>query len=171
MTRFFFAVLLLALPLLPLPAGAAEPPAAAAGDTATVLHLSEQAQRMVARDRLHAMLRVEATDSDAARLQAAIDQRMAAAVARAKGVPGVTVFTSGYSVYQEQPKDKPPQWHGTASLSLTAAQADPLLALVGKLQQTGLLMSSLAYELSPEAARSAEDELTGEALARLRQRA
>jgi uncharacterized protein YggE len=58
-----------------------------------------------------------------------------------------------------------------ASLTLTAGKAEPLLALVGTLQQSGLLLSSLDYELTPEAARMAEDDLTSEALARLRRRA
>lgn len=151
-----------------LPALAAEAP----GDTATVLHLSERAERPVVRDQLRAVLRVEASDSDAARLQAEIDRRMAAAVARAKSVAGVSLFTSGYAVSQQQGKDQPPQWHGSAGLTLTEREpAAPLLALLGELQQSGLLMSSLAYELTPEGTRQAEDELTAEALERLRQRA
>ncbi len=165
------AAIAFALALMPLPAAAAEPQSAPSGDATTMLHLSEQAERMVARDRLGAVLRVEGSDADAARLQADINRRMAAAVARAKGVPGVTVSTGGYSVYQEHPKQGPAQWHGSASLTLAAQEAAPLLALVGTLQQNGLALSSLAYELSPEAARAVEDELTAEALARLRQRA
>ncbi len=157
------AILLLLAP----PASSAEAPGAAA----TLLHLSEAAERPVARDQLRAVLRVEAGDGDAARLEARINRRMAAALARAKGVAGITVFTSGYAVAQQHAKDQSPQWHGSAGLILTARDAPALLALAGELQQSGLLMSSLAYELTPEAARSAEDALTSEALARLRQRA
>lgn len=149
------------------PALAAEPP----GDAGTLLHLSEQAARPVVRDELRAVLRVEATDSDAARLQAEINRRMDDAVARAKRVAGVTVFTTGYAAYQQPQKDRPPQWHGSAGLTLTAHDAAALLTLVGELQQNGLLMSNLGYELTPEAARSVEEALTAEALTRLRQRA
>ncbi|MGO8920530.1 MAG: SIMPL domain-containing protein [Stellaceae bacterium] len=159
-----FAAALLSLCV---PALAAEAP----GDGATLLHLSEEAQRPVARDQLRAVLRVEGSDSDAARLQAEIDRRMAAAVARAKSVAGVSLFTAGDAVYEQHAKDQPAQWHGSAGLSLTARDAAPLLSLVGELQQSGLLMSALAYELTPEAARKAEDALTAEALDRLRQRA
>jgi predicted secreted protein len=149
------------------PALAADPP----GEAATLLHLSEQAERAVARDELRAVLRVEATDSDAARLQAGINRRMDEAVARAKRVAGVSVFTSGYAAYQRPAKDQPPQWHGSAGLTLTAHDAPALLQLAGELQQSGLLMSSLGYELKPDAARGAEEALTAEALGRLRQRA
>jgi predicted secreted protein len=145
--------------------------AAAPSASGTVLHLSERAERPVVRDELSAVLRVEASDSDAARLEADINRRMAAAVARAKGVAGVKLFTSGYSVYQQQQKDQPPQWHGSAGLTLTGRNASALLKLAGELQQSGLLMSSLAYEVTPEAARGVEDELTSEALFRLRTRA
>jgi len=158
------AVLLMSLSV---PALAAEAPA----DGGTVLHLREEAQRPVARDQLRAVLRVEGSDSDAARLQAEIDRRLAAAVARAKSVAGVSLFTAGYAVYEQHAKDQPPQWHGSAGLTLTAQDSAPLLALLGELQQSGLLMSALAYELTPEAARRVEDELTAEALDRLRQRA
>jgi predicted secreted protein len=145
--------------------------AAAPTDSQTLLHLSERAERPVVRDELRAVLRVDASDSDAARLEAEINRRMAEAVARAKGVAGIKIFTSGYSVYQQQLKDQPAQWHGTASLTLTARDASTLLKLAGELQQSGLLMSSLAFEVTPEAARGVEDELTSEALLRLRARA
>ncbi|HZB91436.1 MAG TPA: SIMPL domain-containing protein [Stellaceae bacterium] len=159
------------LALLPLAAPAADAPAPNAAGAVTLLHLSDTATRQVVRDRLHAVLRVEAADADPAKLQAEINRRLAAAVARAKGVAGVSLFTGGYQVFAERPRSAPVRWHGAASLSLTAAEAPPLLALVGQLQQSDLVVSSLAYELSPEATRSAEDALTTEALARLRQRA
>jgi uncharacterized protein len=168
MTRLAAAAAILALASLSLPAAAAEAPATA---DVTVLHLSAQADRMVPRDRLRAVLRVEGADADPARLQAEVNRRMAEAVTRAKSVAGVTLATSGYSVFEEMAKDQPPRWHGAAGLTLSAQDAAPLLALVGELQQSGLALSALDYELSPEAARKAEDALTAEALTRLRQRA
>lgn len=162
------AVLLALVPRATLATDAPAPTAAGGG---TMLHLSATAERQVVRDRLHAVLRVEAVDADPAKLQAEINRRLAAAVARAKGVPGVSLFTGGYQVFAERSAGAPARWHGVASLSLSAAEAPPLLTLIGQLQQNGLAVSSLAYELSPEATRSAEDALTAEALARLRQRA
>ncbi len=168
MTRLAAVAAILAFACLSLPAAAADMPAA---EGVTVLHLSAEADRMVPRDRLRAVLRVEGANADPARLQADINRRMAAAVARAKTVAGVTLATSGYSVFEEMVKDQPPRWHGTAGLTLTARDAAPLLALIGELQQSGLALSALDYELSPEAAREAEDVLTAEALRRLRERA
>jgi predicted secreted protein len=46
-----------------------------------------------------------------------------------------------------------------------------VLALAGELQQGGLAMSGMNFDLLPETARAAEDELTAEALKRLRERA
>ena len=166
MPRLLFALLL----CLPAPlAGAAEPERPP--ETGTVLHLAEQAERQVPRDRLHAVLRVEVVESDAAKLQAEINRRMTAALARAKGVAEVSVATGGYSLQQEQLPNQPRRWRGVASLSLTARDPAPLLDLVGALQQEGLVVSSLAYELTPEAARQVEDELTATAVARLKERA
>ena len=164
-----FAAFVVTLLLLPLPAVAAE--TAGTPHDATMLHLSEQAQRQVPRDRLDAVLRVEGADADAARLQSDINKRLAAAVARAKSVAGVTLTTGGYYVYQDRPKEGPGQWRGSASLTLESKEAAPLLALIGELQQSGLVLSSLGYQLSPDAARAVEDQLTAEALARLRLRA
>ena len=148
-------------------------------NNATVLHLTERGERMVKRDRLAAELRVEARDGDPARLQAEINRRMAAALERAKAIAAVTATTGGYHVYQQPPgtaaadgaSANPPRWQGMQSLLLQSRDAATLLTLIGTLQQQGLLLSSLAYELTPEAARAVEDELTKEALARLRQRA
>lgn len=166
------AALVFALAAAP---ASAQAPGAAPPETATVLHLSEQAQRMVTRDQLRAELRAEAVDADAAKLQAEINRHMTAALARAKGVAGVTVETGGYSVYPEQrsgPSSAPRalSWHGSATLSLAAHDAAPLLALVGALQQDGLVISVLGYELTPAAAKRVEDDLTDEALARVKAR-
>src|SRR6266851_8728058 len=175
------ATLALGAILLAAPAWAQAPGTVAPrDDNTTVLHLVERSERMVKHDRLTAELRVEASDADPARLQAEINRRMAAALERAKAVAAVTVTTGDYQVYQKPPSrpapdrrsaNPPPRWQGMQSLLLQSRDAGALLALAGMLQQQGLVLSSLAYELTPEAARAVEDELTKEALARLRQRA
>jgi predicted secreted protein len=154
----------------------AQTQSAALPENATVLHLSEPAQRLVARDELRAVLRVEGVDADSAKLQADINHRLAAALAKAKSVTTLRVETSGYSVYPDSgpsvvTKGRTNQWRGSASLSLIGQDPGPLLALVGELQKEGLVLSSLAYELTPAAARAVEGELTDEALARMKERA
>ena len=147
------------LPLRPLP-----------GDE-SVLHLSETAQRDVPRDLLRATLAAEATDIDAGKVQSEINQRMTAALARIKQVAGVSVETGGYSVYRETPDKQAPRWHGSQTVILTSKEFAALLTLIGTLQQQGLVIQSLAPDLSREARQSVEDALTDEALTRLRQRA
>src|SRR5215472_15481860 len=83
------------------PPALAQAPVAPLPENATLVHLSEPAQRLVARDELRATLRVEAVDADAAKLQADVNRRLAAALAKAKSVTTLRVETSGYSVYPE----------------------------------------------------------------------
>lgn len=150
--------------------GCANAQTAASADQ-TVLHLSETAQRDVPRDLLHATLYAEATDADAAKVQAAINQRMAAALVRIKQVPDVTTETAGYSVYRDNPSKPPALWHGSQSVTITGKDFTALLNLVGVLQQQGLVMQNLSPDLSRDARQSVEDALTNEALTRLQQRA
>jgi uncharacterized protein len=147
----------------------AQAPGGASGQT--ILHLSETAQRDVPRDLLHATLAAEANDAEAAKVQATINQRMAAALVRIKQVSDVTVETTGYSVYRDNPGKTPALWHGSQSVILTGKDFAALLGLVGTLQQQGLVMQNLAPDLSRDARQSVEDSLTNEALTRLQQRA
>jgi predicted secreted protein len=163
-----FLVALLAFPALAASASAQTPPPPS---NATVLHLSETAERNVPRDRLRVRLAAEIADPDAAKVQAEINRRMTAALARIKGVPDIVAETNGYSVYQENPGKTPPRWHGSQSIALVAKDFAALLALVGTLQQDGLVITGLAPELSREARQSVEDELTDDALMRLQKRA
>jgi predicted secreted protein len=157
-----FGLLLLAS--LPAAAQPAEP-------SPTVLHLSQTAERGVMRDLLRVELRVEETGSDPLALQAAVNRRMAEVLQRARQVQGVEVETGNYDVSEEQPQNAPRRWRASQSLILTGKAADAVLKLAGTLQSDGLLMSSMTYEVSPETARGAEEDLTAEALAGLAQRA
>ncbi|HYZ43022.1 MAG TPA: SIMPL domain-containing protein [Stellaceae bacterium] len=138
---------------------------------ATVLHLSQTAERSVVRDLLRIELRVEAFGADAVTVQSDINQRMASALDRARQVPGVKVETGFYNVGEERPQNGPPRWRGGQSVILTGKDAASMLKLAGQLQSDGLSTSSLGYETSPETLRGAEDDLTAEALAELGHRA
>jgi predicted secreted protein len=137
----------------------------------TVLHLSQTAERMVLRDLLRIDLRVEETGADPLAIQTAINRRMAAALDRAHQVQGVRVETGSYGVGEDRPQSGPSRWRGSQSLILRSTAADAALKLAGALQSDGLLMSSMAYEASPETVRGAEEDLTAEALAALDRRA
>lgn len=147
------------------------PSAPAAASNLTNLHLSASAQRDMPRDLLTATLSAEASDPDAKKVQGDINQRMAAALVRVKPVAGITAETTGYSVYRDNPDKTPARWHGSQSVTLSGKDFAALLSLVGALQQDGLIMQSLAPDLSIAARQSVEDALTDEALIRLQQRA
>jgi len=146
-------------------------PAQPADQQTTVLHLSQTAERSVLRDRLRIELRVEETGADPLSLQSTVNRRMAAALDRAHQVQGVQPETGSYVVGEERPQSGPSRWRATQALILTSRVADAALKLAGALQSDGLLMSSLAYEASPETVRGAEEDLTAEALAALDRRA
>jgi predicted secreted protein len=137
----------------------------------TTLHLSQTAERSVLRDVLRIELRVEETGADPLAIQSAINRRMAAALDRAHQAQGVRVETGAYGVGEERPQSGPSRWRGTQSLILTSKAADAALKLAGMLQSDGLLMSTIAYEVSPETLRGAEEDLTAEGLAALDRRA
>ena len=137
----------------------------------TVLHLSQTAERSVVRDLLRIELRAEETGADARSVQAAINRRMAAALDRAHQVQGVRLETGAYNVSEERPQNGPVRWRGSQSVILTGKDSDQMLKLAGALQSDGLSTSSLAYEISPETVRGAEEDLTAEALAGLDHRA
>jgi predicted secreted protein len=136
-----------------------------------VLHLNQTAERTVIRDLLRIELRAEETGADARTVQTAINRRMAAALDRARQVQGVRVETGSYNVGEERPQNAPARWRGSQSVILTGKDADSMLKLAGVLQSDGLSTSSLAYEVSPETVRGAEEDLTAEALAALDHRA
>jgi predicted secreted protein len=159
------ALALLAVAHSTLAADTAAPPGV------TVIHLTEKAERMMARDHLRAGLAVEVTGPVAAQVQAEINRRMEAALAKAKSVSTVKVQSGGYSVYPQRDPGKPTLWHGQQSLSLSSDAPADLLALVGDLQQQGLATQGLTFEVAEETLRKAEDGLTADALAALRRRA
>ncbi len=145
--------------------------APAPGPDITVVHLTARAEQLLPRDRLQASLAVEVAGATPQQVQADINKRMEAALVRVRAVASVKPQTGGYNVYQTREPNKPVVWHGSQSLMLSSDMPPALLDLVGALQQQGLVTSGLAYELSPDSLRKAEDALTAEALSGLRQRA
>jgi predicted secreted protein len=155
-------VLFAALALLAARPAAAQHPDHHDDPTLTKLRLVETAQRTVRQDRLRAMLRAEVTGPDARRVQAEINRRMAAALDRAKA--------GSYSLYEERQPNAGATWRGQQSLALIGTEFNDVLALAGELQQGGLVFSGMQFELRPETARVYEDEMTSEAIKRLRER-
>ncbi len=162
------------LPWLGLSMALAWPALPALGQEAarTTLVLSETAAREVTQDTLVAVLTARAEAPAPRAAQATVNQTMTAAIERARAVAGVRAATGGYRVYQQYNNEGQPRgWLAEQDLRLTAREAAPLLELAGALQQDGLLLSGLEYQLSAEARRTVEDELALEAIAALRRRA
>ncbi len=136
-----------------------------------MLQLGESAERMVIQDRIRTTLRVELGGSDPRALQGQVNQKMAAALDRAKAVASVKAETQGYFVYEDKTLKRGQRWWGSQSLMLTSFESGALLALVGQLQEDGLLVGGLFYELAPETRRRIERELVPEAIARIKDQA
>jgi predicted secreted protein len=168
MKRFTPSVLAIAATAIACAAFAAEP----AMPASPIVTLSAAATASVANDRMHAWLRAEADNVDPARAAADVNARMGKALARAKGVSGVEVATSGYSSYQVTEKNQPPRWRVAQTLTLQGADFAALAALVSRLQSDDtLLLSGMNFTVAPDTRRKAEDALTLQAISAWQARA
>jgi predicted secreted protein len=149
------------------------PPAGAVAQAPlTRLHLQESASREVEQNVLVATVQAHAEAQSPAQAQAAVNRAMAAAVERARGAAAIRAATGSYSVYQRRDRDnRPVGWVADQDLRLTSQDPAALLELVGGLQETGLNLIGLGWQVDPETRRKARDELTLAAIATLRQRA
>jgi uncharacterized protein len=134
----------------------------------TILHLNDTETVMEHPDELVATLRAEATAATAAAAQQAVNSAMASALARARQVTGVTASTEGYTAWQAT---QPQRWQASQTLTLRSHDGPALLTLVGELQQKGLAIGELSWQLSRDASRTARDQAMREALSALRGRA
>jgi predicted secreted protein len=98
---------------------------------------------------------------------------IADALKRAREVDGVTASTGNYSVWRIGPtaQDHTERWQATQTIALHSRDGTPLLTLVGELQQKGLALNQLAWQLSDETSRAARQQALAAALKALRGRA
>lgn len=136
-----------------------------------LLQLGETAERMVTQDRIRTQLRVEVGGGDPRTIQGQVNQKMAAALERVRVAAAIKPETQGYFVYEDKTLKRGQRWWGSQSLSLTSFDSAALLALVGQLQDDGLLVSGLSYELAPETRRKIERDLVPEAIRRIKETA
>ncbi len=137
-----------------------------------VVSLSASATGSIVNDRMHAYLRAEVDNADAAVAANDVNARMGKALAKAKTVAGVDASTTGYTTYQVNEPNRPMRWRVTQSLALESADFTALAALVTRLQsQDGMLLSGLNFSVSAAARRTEEDALTQNAIKAWQQRA
>jgi predicted secreted protein len=138
----------------------------------TKLVMSETATREVEQDTLVAILSARGEAAAPREAQATVNSAMTAAIKKARAVASIRAATGGYRVYQERDNEgHPGAWIAEQDLSLTGQEAAALLELAGALQEDGLLLRGLTYQLSAEARRQVEDQLAIEAIGALRRRA
>jgi predicted secreted protein len=145
----------------------------------TVLNLAANGSDSVDPDRIVAALTAQASGTDAAGVQADVNRAMAAALSAARTVTGVTATTGDYSVYQTTPPDGPPQkpvYQASQDLQLRMAAAGgappaAFTALVGQLQQKGLLLNSLNGDLSAKAQEAAQQGAIDDAIRQIQSQA
>ena len=137
-----------------------------------IITITASATSDVANDRMHAMLRAEADNADAAQAASDVNARIARALSRARSVTGIDVSTTGYSSFQITEPNRPPRWRVSQTLVLEGSDFATLAGLVSKMQATdNLVLSSLTFTVSAATRRAAEDALTQQAIKNWQQRA
>ena len=154
-------------------AATAMPPEVAIGQSASPsVSVTGAATTVVQNDRMIATVRVEVDHANAASAANEVNARMAKALARAKAIAGIDAKSVGYSTWQTYEKGKPSRWRVVQSLQLTSTDFGALATLLTRLQDDdGMLLSGMAFTVSPDTRRKAEDALTREAIRSWQQRA
>ena len=142
----------------------------AEGSTHNLVNLSVDASTEVDNDLLVAVLYAQREGSQPARLADEVNQAVNGAVAQAKATPGIKVQTQSYNTQPVYRNGKLTGWRVSQSIRLESRDAATLSDLVGKLQEQ-LAVQTLAFEVSDDARRKADETLTTEALDRFTARA
>jgi uncharacterized protein YggE len=139
----------------------------------TELNLQASGIHSVPPDEITANLSVQSSAADAASAQAKVNGAMRTALGLAKHTAGVTATTDGYSVLASTP-DGSTQAVYQASQELDLVMPAPggvppaaFTALVGNLQQSGLLLNSLAGDLSAKGQALARQAAIDDAISQI----
>jgi uncharacterized protein len=149
------------------------PPAGAfAQAPLTRLYLQESASREVEQNVLVATVQAHAEAASPAEAQVDVNEAMAAAIERVRSAAEIRAATGSYSVYERRDQDnRPVGWVADQDLRLTSKDPAALLELAGSLQEMGLNLIGLGWQVDDDTRRKVQDELTIKAIATLRQRA
>ncbi|KND60449.1 putative exported protein [Candidatus Burkholderia verschuerenii] len=136
-----------------------------------VLSLSAQASSQVPQDTVDITLFYEQEAADSSSLTNALNQRADAALREAKGVDGVTAKSGSFSVYPSTDRDgKISAWRGRVEVILESHDFAAASKLAGKMSSS-MQVGSVAFSLSPEAQRGAEQKLVTQAIDSFRKQA
>ncbi|HEC15056.1 MAG TPA: DUF541 domain-containing protein [Sedimenticola sp.] len=134
------------------------------------INLDADASEEVQNDTLVAVLYMQKEGRSTVRLAKEVNRELAWAVRLAKDVPGIKVQTLDYRttpIYQKRARTG---WRVRQSLRLESRDAVRLSQLVGELQER-LAVGNIAYTISPERRRQAENRLISRAIAAFKERA
>ena len=151
-----------------LPAAAQAPQRDAIAPTVNV---TASATVTLPNNRMTAWLRAEAENPSAKAAAADVNARVTRALARIKGIPAITASSAGYGTDQISDKGKPARWRVAQTIKLESADFATLAGEIGNLQDDGMLFSGMAFSLSDDARRTAEDGVTQQAIKAWQQRA
>jgi predicted secreted protein len=150
-------------------------PAAAQAPTrdplAATVNVTASATVTLPNNRMTAWLRAESENANAKTAAADVNARVTRALARIKGIPAITASSAGYGTDQVSDKGKPARWRVAQTIKLESADFATLAGEIGSLQDDGMLFSGMAFSLSDEARRTAEDSVTQQAIKAWQQRA
>jgi predicted secreted protein len=136
-----------------------------------VLSLNAQASSQVPQDTVDITLFYEQEAADPSSLTNALNQRADAALREAKGVDGVTAKSGSFSVYPSTDRDgKISAWRGRVEVILESHDFAAASKLAGKMSSS-MQVGSVAFSLSPEAQRNAEQKLVTQAIDSVRKQA
>jgi predicted secreted protein len=128
------------------------------------VNVSASATATLPNDRMTAWLRAESDNASAKVAAADVNTRVTAALARVKGVSAISASSAGYGTDQLNDKGKPARWRVTQTIKLESGDFPALAAVIGQLQDDGLLFTGMAFSLSDDARRKAEDSVTQQAI-------
>lgn len=162
--KVFFTVLRALLPL----AAAADP--APVGPTA--VNLQAQSTREVQNDLMHALMRSEREDKDAARAADLVNKSLSEARSIAKKYSSVLVESCSCQTYPIHERDgrNITGWRVRAELRSKGRDFSQLTTLIAALQSQ-MQFNGLEFTVSPETRRAADNALIAEAVGAFRQRA
>jgi predicted secreted protein len=150
---------------------AQEQNAPAAPAAYNTVELQAEVHREIANDTLNAVLFIEASDANPARLADLLNKAASDALKIAADVKAVRARSGAqhsYPVYDRS--QKLTGWRGRSEIRLESRDFQAASALIGKLQST-LQLSSLSFSVAPETRRQAENELIADAVKAFRARA
>ncbi len=138
----------------------------------TYLNLSVTETKQIEPDTLIASLRYESESESAKEVQNKINQLMKKALSVLEKKENVEVSTQQYSVYKfykplKQGAPEKELWKGSQSIGIKSKSTEDILALSGQLQEIGLVMSDLHYEVSLTKIEEARTSMVENALNKL----